>query len=515
MSKNIVLCSDGTGQAGGQGFVSNVWRLFKAVDRHHATVKQVVFHGDGVGSETNKYVRAIGGAFGWGLSKDICDLYASLVRSYEPKDLDDPKSEDDQLYLFGFSRGAFAVRSLAGMIHHVGILDKKQFPSDEKLNKAVKSAYMDYRKEKDLGGDYEIHPKRMIKFVGVWDTVDAIGVPIDEMRTVIYAIAGIWRKRHKDELNHSIENAYHAISIDDERLTFHPMIWNEDPAKWNVRKDTIERKVEQVWFAGVHSNVGGGYPKDSLSYISLDWMMSKANGCGLEFLDSKWRNLGLGGRFGDYQEQADKNGRIYDSRGGWGVYYRYKPRNLEILWDKAQTHEKDKPSPTVHESALMRIQSGSTGYVPTALTGNFDTVSTWSDDIQSITGKPDLDVAWDKIGWRRVLYFGLVLWTLAFLLTGVFLDDGAGDPCEGRAICDGLTGLFKGMLPDFTYGWIDSYGANGWVFIGFMVVLAVMAKVRKILKRATESAASQAWQNVKINLLPKSTDENSSDGTDQ
>ena len=76
MSKNIVLCSDGTGQAGGQGFVSNVWRLFKAVDRHHATVKQVVFHGDGVGSETNKYVRAIGGAFGWGLSKDICDLYA-------------------------------------------------------------------------------------------------------------------------------------------------------------------------------------------------------------------------------------------------------------------------------------------------------------------------------------------------------------------------------------------------------------------------------------------------------
>jgi hypothetical protein len=244
-------------------------------------------------------------------------------------------------------------------------------------------------------------------------------------------------------------------------------------------------------------------------------MMKKADGCGLKFLKSKWGNPKNGGKFGDYQEQADKNGRIYDSRGGGGVYYRYKPRDLAILWDKAQTHEKDRPLPRVHESALMRIQSGSTGYAPTAITGEFDTVSTWSDDIQSITGKPDLDVAWKSICWRRVLYFGLVIWTLAFLLTGVFLDDGAGDPCEGNAICNGLTGLFKGMLPDFTYNWIDSYGANGWVFIGFVFVLYLMRKLRGFLKQATENSASQAWRDVAIKLVPKKTGQHSSSGTDQ
>jgi hypothetical protein len=98
------------------------------------------------------------------------------------------------------------------------------------------------------------------------------------------------------------------------------MVWDESGFKGTKDKNGNERQVKQVWFAGVHSNVGGGYPKDSLSYISLDWMMSKANKCGLVFLDSKWKSYGSIKDFGDYQEQADKNGRIYDSRGGGGVY---------------------------------------------------------------------------------------------------------------------------------------------------------------------------------------------------
>ncbi len=84
------------------------------------------------------------------------------------------------------------------------------------------------------------------------------------------------------------------------------------------------------------------------------------------------------------------------------------------------------------------------------------------------------------------------------MLAGVFMDNKAGDPCEGNAVCIGLTGVFKGMLPDFTYEWIDSFGANGIAFWGFMGVLTVMAIVRKKLKRATESAASQAWSKVTI-----------------
>ena len=138
-NKNIVLCSDGTGQAGGQGFVSNVWRIFKAVDRHNET-EQVAFHVDGVGTEKNKYLRAIGGAVGVGLSEDIRLLYAALVRSYNP---------GDQIFLFGFSRGAFTVRSLAGMIHDIGILkghkSGAEFKSDAEIDDAVEAAYKAYR----------------------------------------------------------------------------------------------------------------------------------------------------------------------------------------------------------------------------------------------------------------------------------------------------------------------------------------------------------------------------------
>ena len=222
-SKHIVLCSDGTGQAGGQGFVSNVWRVFKAVDRHRNETPQVAFHVDGVGTDSNRYLKALGGGFGWGLSDDIKMLYASLVRSFEP---------NCKIFLFGFSRGAFTVRSLAGMIDSLGILKLENYKSDDALDKAVDAAYKLYRKENpDLSTLGAVHDSRSIEFVGVWDTVDAIGVPVDEMREAIYAIAKFWRTPHKDELNPSIKNAFHAISIDDERLTFHPMIWNENKFK--------------------------------------------------------------------------------------------------------------------------------------------------------------------------------------------------------------------------------------------------------------------------------------------
>ena len=116
--KNIVLCSDGTGNSGGKGQGTNVWRIFKAVDRHgHLAdpdaVRQLAFYDDGVGSEDFKLFRALGGAFGWGLGRNICQLYYQLAESYDP---------GDQIYLFGFSRGAYTVRLLAGMIVQCGVL---------------------------------------------------------------------------------------------------------------------------------------------------------------------------------------------------------------------------------------------------------------------------------------------------------------------------------------------------------------------------------------------------------
>lgn len=500
MSKNIVLCSDGTGQAGGQGFVSNVWHVFKAVDRHKAGDEQVAFHVDGVGTEKNKYMRAIGGAFGWGLSEDIRLLYAALVRSYDA---------DDQIYLFGFSRGAFTVRSLAGMIDDIGILDGSQFRSDDEINKAVELAYTAYRKKPGhssrtkLEKDYKFHDGKKIKFIGVWDTVDAVGVPIDELRAVIYQIAKFWRVPHKHELNGSIENACHAISIDDERHTFHPMVWNEANFKGSG-------EIQQVWFAGVHSNVGGGYPKDSLAFIPLDWMLKQARQCGLHFDSAKWKSFGAedySGKGGEYQTQADRNGRIYDSRGGAAVYYRYKPREIADLWHK----ENPDDWPKIHESALMRIGSGYTGYAPTAFPATFEFVPTWKSDIESVgastEGKekvgqgPDLSKARYWICWRRLLYFGFLTWTLVFLLGGIILDNMSDDPCGGNGLCAGLLSVLKGVLPDFTHEWLDSYAANWGVLAVFIAILAVMGWCRRWFKSQTDSAADKAWKKIGIKRL--------------
>src|SRR5918993_271152 len=101
MNKNLVLCSDGTGNSGGKLNGTNVWRLFLAVDQDLAPPdqgrRQVAFHDDGVGSESFKILRFIGGAFGWGISRNLCELYEFLIQTYDP---------GDDIYLFGFSRGA-------------------------------------------------------------------------------------------------------------------------------------------------------------------------------------------------------------------------------------------------------------------------------------------------------------------------------------------------------------------------------------------------------------------------
>src|SRR5437870_2753172 len=109
MPKNIILCSDGTGNSGGVGYNTNVWRVYLAVDHQPPgkDLKQVAFYDDGVGSQDYKILKIIGGAFGWGISENLCQLYAFLMLHYQP---------GDKLFLFGFSRGAFTIRTLGNMI---------------------------------------------------------------------------------------------------------------------------------------------------------------------------------------------------------------------------------------------------------------------------------------------------------------------------------------------------------------------------------------------------------------
>ena len=384
MPKNIVVCSDGTGNSGGKRHGTNVWRIFNAVDRDCNDCKQITCYDDGVGTHNIRLLRLFGGAFGWGLCRNICEAYEFLALNYE---------EGDKVFLFGFSRGAFTVRSLAGMICRCGLLERDAVVRAPRCTRKhyVKRILHAYRSETTISGDAGADQIRKslgigdlclrsatIHFVGVWDTVDAVGVPFDELKAWVDPV---WRCLFKRRLwgfhdlkpHPAIRHAYQALALDDERRTFHPLVWKvsnsqpQDPAgpvdsnpsdtscvAGDDGKREGEQIVEQVWFAGVHSNVGGGYPKDSLSLVPLLWMMRRADECGLRFLQRKWD---------EYREDADPHGRLYDSRNGWGIFYRYARRN-------PYAHNPDDGPdavPAVHESVSERIERATDDYAPKVL----------------------------------------------------------------------------------------------------------------------------------------------------
>ena len=382
MPKNIVVCSDGTGNSGGKRRGTNVWRIFNAVDRSRVDCKQVTYYDDGVGTHNVRWLRLFGAAFGCGLSRNIREAYEFLALNYE---------EGDKVFLFGFSRGAFTVRSLAGVICRCGLLERDAVIKASRRTRKhkLKRILRAYRSEiprctseervrKTLGIDGLRLRSVDIHFVGVWDTVDAVGVPFDELKEWVDLM---WRRLFNRRLwgfhdlkpHPRIRRAYQALALDDERKTFHPLVWEvsktepEDPAgSMNSNKNDTscvegddgkpggKQIVEQVWFAGVHSNVGGGYPKDSLSLVPLLWMMRRADECGLRFLQRKCD---------EYREDADPHGRLYDSRNGWGIFYRYARRN-------PYAHNPEdalEARPAVHKSVLERIARATDYYAPKVL----------------------------------------------------------------------------------------------------------------------------------------------------
>jgi len=354
VAKNIVICSDGTGNRDIKGRGTNVFKVFEAVDTNGhrldpALTPQVAFYDDGVGTSNFLPLKLAGGAFGYGLSRNVRQLYKELVRVYDP---------GDQIYLFGFSRGAFTVRTLAGFITTCGLLNPQPLRSIELLNAAVKYEYKKYRQcyrpvllEKLLGrpkragdGRYEKHsypdpPRTLIRFIGVWDTVDAVGLPFhlgDIINTVFY------RYKFPDHnLSPQVEHACHALSIDDQRRAFAPLLWNE--------KREPRGRIEQVWFAGVHSNVGGGYPKQGMSLVSLEWMLEKAALAGVRFVNADRQT---------YRDHANVDDKLYDPRASLGVFYRWTPRDIGAL---CQEHG---ATGSLHMTAIERVAHGTEDYAP-------------------------------------------------------------------------------------------------------------------------------------------------------
>jgi uncharacterized protein (DUF2235 family) len=236
-----------------------------------AAVGQRVYYHPGVG--TGRWDRVRGGAFGWGLSRNIKDAYLYLVENYEPA---------DELFFFGFSRGAYAVRSLAGLVRNCGLLHRQ-------YTGRMEEAYALYRRR-----DAESNPQAIeaqlfrksytaeirIKFIGVWDTVGALGIPSGPLSW----LNGLIRLRFHDvKLSSYVENAFQALAIDERRRPFKPAIWEQ-------QEHARAQRLEQAWFPGVHTNVGGGYADSGLSDVAFLWMKERAASCGLAFDEELVRN---------------------------------------------------------------------------------------------------------------------------------------------------------------------------------------------------------------------------------
>lgn len=269
--KNIVICCDGTGNDFGDQN-SNVVKLFSVLEKN--TERQLVYYDPGVGTPstydafnpiTKKLKYAFGAAFGYGLSEKIINAYKFLMKHYEA---------GDRLYFFGFSRGAYCIRALAGLINTCGLLHA----NSENLVPEAMRLYHD-RSKKDIAKAFKKTFSRpcQIHFLGPWDTVSSVG--------------WVWNPvtLQATSTNTSVKFVRHAIAIDERRAFFRTNLWG----KLKPEDNAIEQDVKQVWFAGVHSDVGGSYALEAsgLSNIALEWMLVEAKGKGLFIDDIKAREI--------------------------------------------------------------------------------------------------------------------------------------------------------------------------------------------------------------------------------
>jgi uncharacterized protein (DUF2235 family) len=530
--RNLIVLSDGTGNSAAKSAKTNVWRLYQALDLTDG--RQVAVFGDGVGTSSVKVLRILGLALGVGVKRNVLNLYKFLCRNY---------TKDDRIWAFGFSRGAYTIRVLVGLIDHQGLVT---FDTEAELERNAIAAYRAFRKEafatripwvrtgrflrdqlisfwnkitgaklyeqvrtetRDAGREHV-----PVHFIGVWDTVAAYGLPIDELTQAVDK--WVWPMSFRDRsLLERVGHARQALSLDDERRTFFPIPWDEGAeAKLREKNRSVAAdRLLQVWFAGAHADVGGGYPDDGLSYVPLCWMIEEAKKQGLAFEPAVE---------GEYFALATPTGRIYDPRAGFGAFWRYQPRDVQALMGKDIT-------PIVHGSVMTRMICGNDRYAPISLPQTIGVlppdgppikfekteVEQAQRNVNTALALPganrsklqeQLDVlthtmalvnatpaatvrtnlfklVLDTVWWRRVIYFvSLFLVTFAALfpllaeylqVRGVAdLNDRAGGSV-GWAV-----GLVKGFLPGIAEPWTAAIVRNPAMAV--LVIVALLASLR-------------------------------------
>jgi hypothetical protein len=274
--KRLIVCCDGTWNNAEQednGIPSptNVFKIHNALADRDGDIEQIKYYHPGVGGEGIGIVAQFtGGMVGAGIDRHICSAYRWLASQYE---------EGDEIYLYGFSRGAFTVRSLGGFLRR-GLLDVRGLPSSEAWLR-VHAAYREgYRtkdsKRADWAHDWKFFhgtDPAPVRFLGVWDTVGALGVPDDFAIINMFDRPSNWRF-HDMNLGDHVRTGRHAMAMDEIRSSFTVTRWGNCDS---------HRDAKEVWFPGVHSDVGGGYSDCGLSNGGLRWMIDESKAAGVKF----------------------------------------------------------------------------------------------------------------------------------------------------------------------------------------------------------------------------------------
>lgn len=360
--KRLITFSDGTWNKPGaidrkKEVKTNVEILYNCIEHTgNDGVRQLKIYDEGVGSSSwDKKDEIFGGLAGFGIDKNIKDIYSFLVINYEPK---------DHIYLFGFSRGAYTARSLAGFINNCGILK----PENIGMVDYAYELYRDRNKYSHPDSDfmttfrrqYCVEPSTSIYFIGVWDTVGSLGLPFpwsQKYNTERY-------KFHDVKLSSKIINAYHALAIDERRKQFTPTLWE----KSNTAKTDPKHKqvLKQRWFAGVHSNVGGGYTDHGLSDIALGWLADNAITLGLHVDIHKSKGL-----VSDYEYKPDYKGELRNSlKWYYRITFSIKQRKIMVLRYNAKGELMD-TCEEVDDSVRQRYNDKSLRYRPRNLKNYF------------------------------------------------------------------------------------------------------------------------------------------------
>lgn len=502
--KRLVIFADGTGSAFSSQ-ESNVWRLYQALDKSEGPdgVLQLARYIPGVGTSAVRVIRVLDGATGFGVPANVRKLYRFLCWNWQV---------GDQIHLIGFSRGSFTVRTLAGLVASQGLMPRHVTSAE--MDRNALAAWWAYRAEtaplfKD--GRLRMNPlisvarglrdaltwtKRKIlgqpthrevqaslpkarrpgnvkiRFMGVFDTVEAYGLPVKEMLHLVDVL--IWPLHFRNwRCSPVVATVRHALSLDEERRSFVPLRFDQSP-----RPDgKPQPQIDERWFAGVHADVGGGYANDENAFQPLLWMADEAKGL-LDFDDVA---------LGRYRAQLFPQALIHNSRAGLAMFYRYGPR--EVAGGEVYGGP-----PVVDVSVVRKIREGADGYAPLTLPEEFRVATDRAEGPQVQGGlKRDPEAAARVsrlIGWRTAtnwITILSILWLVVLPLLNLFRACRAG-PDGGLLDCavSVVFGAASGLPGEVIDNWQ--------LYLAPAVLLAAMVAVNGTLESRIKDASRALWR---------------------